>query len=50
MNLQDNCSVAMQVLTDMSKQILEFLNVCISFNIGLINTKLDNVANSMCSF
>ena len=27
-------------------EILEFLNACISFNIGLINTKLENVANA----
>ena len=26
-------------------QILEFHNGCISFNIGLINTKFENVAN-----
>ena len=28
-----------------SQYILEFLNSCISFNIGPINTKLEDVAN-----
>ena len=28
-----------------SQYILEFLNGCISFNIGPINTKLEDVAN-----
>ena len=33
------------VYTGISQYILEFLNGCISFNIGPINTKLEDVAN-----